>query len=389
MPGSFEYLDARILVIDDELTNLKLLEKLLSANGYRNLQLVQDPLQALPSYQSCKADIILLDLQMPVKDGFALLADFQDLDDPLLPPIVVLTAYQQREYRLKALQAGAQDFLTKPFDHIELLARLNNLLAMHFHLCTVRRQKAILEQENQLAQSLYNKLLGNTGLKLPGISCFLRPASLFSGDILLAEVNSAANAGYILLADAMGHGLAAAISLIPISMLFHTAVEKNSSLSELVTMLNTQLNSLLPDDRFVAAVVVRCDFANHSISVWNGGMPAALYVDPEREQVTAVSSEHMALGILPPALFESDVIHLPILSNEKLLLCSDGVTEATNAQGAEFSDWFAQSMHSLCCSKSPFELIKHSLASHIEGGELRDDICLAQIDLTRLQTACF
>ena len=374
------YTDARILIIDDEPTNLKLLDKMLRANGYFNLELVQQPELAIGAYLASPADIILLDLQMPGKDGFTLLAEFQALADPLLPPIVVLTAYQQREYRLKALQAGARDFLTKPFDQVELLARIRNLIEMQSHLRAVRQQKAILEQENQLAQKLYENLLGNTGHQLPGISCIHLPASLFSGDILLASINQAGNACYVMLADAMGHGLTAAISLIPISLLFHAAVEKNSSVSELVTTLNNQLHNLLPDDRFVAAIVLRCDYANRSVSVWNGGMPTVLKINAEHETSSAFRSENMALGILPPALFQADEVVQPLVSVEKLLLFSDGVTEARNTQQADFNQTFKQ-LQQCCYNKgSPIKCIEQALNAHMQGTVPADDICLAQID---------
>lgn len=381
MQHDSNYTDARILIIDDEPINLKLLDIVLRSNGYSNLELIHQPELAIDAYQACRADIILLDLQMPVKDGFTLLAEFQALQDPLLPPIVVLTAYQQKEYRLNALQAGARDFLTKPFDHIELLARIRNLLEMQAHLCKVRQQNAILEQENQLAQHLYENLLGNTGHQLPGIACFHQAASLFSGDLLLAAVNATGSAGYVMLADAMGHGLTAAISLIPISMLFHAAVEKNSSLTELVTTLNFQLNKLLPEERFVAAIVIRCDFVNHTLSVWNGGMPPVLCIDMQHETISEFRSENMALGILPPSLFEGNVVQRALAFTEKLLMYSDGVTEAINTENTDFHEVFNQLRPSLYRTPSPIQQIEQALIAHIEGAAVNDDICLAQIDL--------
>ncbi len=384
MQQNINYSDAHILVIDDEPTNLKLLDKILRTKGYRNLQLIQDPLQAVAAYQACPADIILLDLQMPVKDGFILLEEFQALQDPLLPPIVVLTAYQQREYRLRALQAGARDFLTKPFDQVELLARIRNLIEMQNHLRLVRQQKAILEQENLLAQSLYEKLLGNTGHQLPGISCFHRPASLFSGDILLAGTNLTSNTCYVLLADAMGHGLTAAISLIPISMLFHAAVEKACTVSEIATELNTQLNKLLPDDRFVAAIIVQCDFNSLTLNVWNGGMPAGLCIDQQKNTITEFRSEHMALGILPPKLFQADSIEHNIALAEKVILHSDGVTEALDTKKCDFNHQFKKLQQSLCSNDSPIACIQQALNEHMQGTLPADDICLAQIDLRLL-----
>ena len=379
-----DYSDAHILIIDDEAANLKLLEKVLRSNGYRHIQLLQDPELAIGAYLARQADIILLDLQMPSKDGFTLLEEFHALQDPLLPPIVVLTAYQQREYRLRALQAGARDFLTKPFDHIELLARVRNLIEMQRHLKVTRQQKSLLEQENILAQSLYENLLGNTGRQLGGISCYHRPASLFSGDMLLAGRCPATGACYVMLADAMGHGLAAAISLIPISLIFHTAVKKASSVSEIAAELNAQLNKLLPSDRFVAAIIMRCDCNDRMLSIWNGGMPAAMCISPNTKKIAEFRSENMALGILPPELFQPETKQQTLTQDEKVILYSDGVTEALNADLCSFSQTFKLLRQSLCESEHPMQVIRQALVQHIQETEPADDICLAEIDISAL-----
>lgn len=98
--------DAHILVVDDEPANLKLLEKLLGSEGYFRLTCVQDPRQVLRAYQEIRPDLILLDINMPHLDGYQVMAQIKALDDPLLPPIVVLTAEHGRERLLKALAAG-------------------------------------------------------------------------------------------------------------------------------------------------------------------------------------------------------------------------------------------------------------------------------------------
>lgn len=137
--------DARILIVDDEVVNLKLLERMLGAQGYRNLVPVQDPVRVLDTYRQAPVDLILLDLNMPDLDGFAIMEQLRALEDPLLPPIVVLTAQAGREHLLRALHGGARDFLTKPFDRPELLVRVGNLLEVHRAHRMTHDQKHLLE----------------------------------------------------------------------------------------------------------------------------------------------------------------------------------------------------------------------------------------------------
>jgi putative two-component system response regulator len=139
--------DARILIVDDEPANLKLLDKMLRAEGYRNLVLIQDPRQVMESYRAGPVDLILLDINMPHLDGFAVLAQLQALDDPLLPPVIILTAQHGRDVLLRALNGGARDFIGKPFDRLELLARVRNLLDVHLAQRLLHAQKDVLEAE--------------------------------------------------------------------------------------------------------------------------------------------------------------------------------------------------------------------------------------------------
>ena len=120
-----------IMAIDDEPVNLKLLDRMLRMQGYENLVLVEDPRRVTSLYQDIRPDLILLDLNMPHLDGFQVLEQLKALGDPLLPPVVILTAQHGREHLLKALSAGARDYLTKPFDQAELQMRVRNLLDVH------------------------------------------------------------------------------------------------------------------------------------------------------------------------------------------------------------------------------------------------------------------
>lgn len=139
---------ARILIVDDGADNVRLLESLLQKSGYTQLRSTTDPLQALALFQEYQPDLILLDLHMPHLDGFGVMEQIR----PLIPsgsylPIVMLTGDLTPEARQRALQVGARDFLTKPFDPTEILLRIRNLLetrALHVQL---REQNRVLDEK--------------------------------------------------------------------------------------------------------------------------------------------------------------------------------------------------------------------------------------------------
>ncbi|CAK0766989.1 putative two-component system response regulator [Gammaproteobacteria bacterium] len=136
----------RILIVDDEPINLKLLGNMLSSQGYQELVIVDDPREVVDLYLTARPDLILLDINMPYLDGYQVMEQLKKLNDPLLPPIVILTAHYNKEHLLRALAAGARDFVSKPFDRNELLMRVRNLLdAQRVHRL-MHDQKNLLEK---------------------------------------------------------------------------------------------------------------------------------------------------------------------------------------------------------------------------------------------------
>jgi len=138
--------NASILIVDDEPSNLKLLDKMLRTQGYEHLTLIQDPREVLPHCSQNMPDLILLDLNMPYLDGFEVMAQLQQKFGSALSPILVLTAQQGFEHRLRALNNGARDYLTKPFDRAEMLARVRNLIEVQLFHKFMHDQNALLDE---------------------------------------------------------------------------------------------------------------------------------------------------------------------------------------------------------------------------------------------------
>lgn len=136
---------ANILIVDDQPANVKLVERMLEIEGYTNLLATTDPRQAETLFTEQNSDLVLLDLNMPYLDGFAVMARIRELD-PDYPPIIVLTAQNDRESRVKALDLGARDFLSKPFDRVELLTRIRNMLEVRMLNKAMKNQNQLLEE---------------------------------------------------------------------------------------------------------------------------------------------------------------------------------------------------------------------------------------------------
>ncbi len=142
---------SRILVVDDESFNLSLVARFLKSEGYENVETLSDSTQAIALHLEKDFDLILLDIHMPVMDGFEVMQALRDLPRADYLPILVFTGDQDHETRIKALQLGAKDFLTKPLTKSEASSRIRNMLEVR-----------ALYNQNRRERDAYQSLLLNT-----------------------------------------------------------------------------------------------------------------------------------------------------------------------------------------------------------------------------------
>ncbi len=142
-----DILAAKILIVDDQPANVQLLTRLLAEAGYTGVTSTMDATAVQALYARHDHDLILLDLQMPVKDGFEVMQDLQDLQADGVSagylPVIVLTA--QPAHKLRALQAGAKDFISKPFDLVEVKTRIYNMLEVRMLYQKLENYSKLLE----------------------------------------------------------------------------------------------------------------------------------------------------------------------------------------------------------------------------------------------------
>jgi PAS domain S-box-containing protein len=144
MDRALDILGARILIVDDQDANVQLLEELLAGAGYTCVAATRDPHEVCALHRKNGYDLILLDLQMPGMDGFQVMEGLKTSDADSYLPVIVLTA--QPGHKLRALQAGAKDFVSKPFDLVEVKTRIHNMLEVRLLYRKLETFNAVLEQ---------------------------------------------------------------------------------------------------------------------------------------------------------------------------------------------------------------------------------------------------
>jgi CheY-like chemotaxis protein len=143
MNTEFDILNGSILVVDDQPVNVQLLEQLLAGAGYTQVSSTMNPLEVAALHAEHRYDLILLDLKMPGMDGFQVMQELKKNTSDNYLPVIVLTA--EPGHKLRALEAGAKDFISKPFDLVEVKTRIHNMLEVRLLYKKLENYSKLLE----------------------------------------------------------------------------------------------------------------------------------------------------------------------------------------------------------------------------------------------------
>jgi CheY-like chemotaxis protein/anti-sigma regulatory factor (Ser/Thr protein kinase) len=374
---------ATILIAEDSASDRLLLASLLRQLGHTVVEAV-DGADALRLFASSEPQLVLLDAVMPQLDGFEVARRMRRLCGDRFVPIIFLTSLQDAGSLAAGLDAGGDDFLSKPYDTTVLRAKLGAFLRMaemHRTLASQRdeiaRHNRYLVHEQEVAKRVFDKVAHSGALGLPNLRYAVSPLAIFNGDVLLAATGPQGNL-QLLLGDFTGHGLAAAIGAMPLAQIFYAMVAKGFHQRELLREINDRLHQTLPAGVFCCATAVSIDFADGQMEVWNGGLPDGLLCRTDGTLQPLVS-RHLPLGILPARRFSDSVERYPVTSGDRLLLWSDGIADARNASGERFGE---ERLLAICRTVPPprrFDAIQRAVRNFRGGSDQADDASLLEV----------
>ncbi len=329
-----------ILIVDDDLTNRLVLRSLIADLGYESVE-VENGEEAVAAVKEHRVDIILMDVMMPVMNGYEAAKIIKSHQTRFIP-IIFLTAMTDEASLAKCIEAGGDDFLTKPYNHVLLTSKINSMLRIASLYSKIEdKNKKIqdinlqMQQEMLVTKKLFDKITKNDirGEKT-GLNFVMSPMSMFNGDIILAEENQTTGLD-ILIGDFTGHGLSAAIGAIPVSDIFHAMTQKCFTFVDLLQEINVKLLDLLPVQMFMACALISIDRSNNVLSVINCGLPD-IYLYRDNKIIHTFHSKNIPLGINQISASQFEVEMLPVQYGDSIFAATDGVMEATSSTGEMF-----------------------------------------------------
>lgn len=366
-----------VLVVDDTLIGRATVTALLRRLGIRYIE-AADGNAAIRAFHAYRPDIVLMDVEMPGMDGLAATRELRRLTSGTWLPILLLSARSDDEDMIAGLEAGADDYLTKPIRRAILVAKLSacaRQLSMQASMAVYRAEQ---EAEIEFAHKVIERQVLGKMFDDPRVRHSVTPTTKFSGDIV-ALSQAPSGARYALLADATGHGMAAAISVLPVLQVFFGMAAKNLTLQLMAGEMNRHLISTLPIGRFVAASMVR--LGDGFGELWVGGTPEVLWLNGNGLVQDRFTSSNLPLGIDVDDAVSVPPRHFRWTPGDQLVLCSDGLIEAQNAQGEAFGN---QRLEDVLRSSAPSERhdsVRRALAMHLDGASAHDDVSLMVMDL--------
>lgn len=325
-------------------------------------------------------DFIILDQVLGDGDGLDVLRSLRRQRHEHKPFVLIISAQDSEEFIENCFQMGADDYLGKPIRPTLLRLKVKAFLERRRLRRTFQRNNQSLqrllvqmEDETRMARFIYDHLRGRYHENAAGLNWHIQPHSQFSGDMVLSCSGPNGHL-YGMVADATGHGLAAALTMLPILGVFHAMVKKGFPLVMIIRELDRKVFEESPNDRFVAAVMFEFDPDLRELEVWNGGMPPAYWVENgiERE----FTSTALPLGLGGEEHFDGQTSTIKTTALGYFMALSDGLLE----QRDDNDNFLPVSAIRDCVVASPADIVIANCLEifrhHLDQPTPDDDVCL-------------
>ena len=333
MPITKDLSECRVLIVDDVKANADMLVEAL--RGDFKLSVALDGEAALRAVERNAPDLLLLDIVMPGIDGYEVCRRLRANPATRELPIMFLSSLEDVQNKARGFELGANDYLTKPFEILEVKARVRSLLKAKAYSDAIR---AAQERDLAIAREIQMGILPSDpaalgrGLGLD-IHAVIEPARRVGGD-LFEVVRLAEDRLVVAVGDVCGKGIPAALFMAVAVTLLRTLARQLESPGELLARLNDELAAQNPQAMFVTMVCL--DVRGGRITGANAGHPPTLLVGAAGQTREVFSTSGTVLGVYPGQAYASETLQLEV--GDSLVLYTDGVTEAADPTNALFGE---------------------------------------------------
>ena len=329
-------IEEKLLLVDDNPVNLQLLCQLLDKLGLR-LLVAKTGKAALEITKKTRPDLILLDIMMPGIDGFEVCRRLKADPTTRRVPVIFLSALDDTSDKVKGLQLGAVDYVSKPFQPEEVIARVNTHLTLHRLAREVQTQRDRLIHELEVVSNLQRGLLPEMLPDVSGMNLAVYyDTSLYAGGDYYDVVRLNDGRCGLLVADAEGHSAPAAVMMAMTCALFRSCPELHDQPGKVIDYINRNLCNVNKES-FVTAIYGVYNLEDRTIQIARAGHPLPILFRPSEGQARVLDCDGVFLMGLD--LYENvPVTTIALEKGDRLLLYTDGVTERFDPQNRPYGE---------------------------------------------------
>ena len=320
---------SRVLVVEDHPASRKMLESML-LKSYEVMS-AESGTQAIEIAKNKKPDLVLLDIEMPGLDGFQTQEILKSGIIDQATPVIFLTAREDSKSREKGLEAGAVDYITKPYDKQELSIKVKNHLALFEAHKEIEARNKVMAREMEMASQLQNSLLPQDLPRLDNLSlyAYYKPVSEAGGDFYDIIELPGSRLGFVQV-DVSGHGVASAMVGAMFKMAFQSFARLTNSTAGLLKVINDEMFKILPDSDFLTVFYGIINVETLELTFTNAGHPKPLLFKKSNETISFYQSDLDSYGITSIQSIELTVEAMDSSSWETLVT-GDVITLTTDA----------------------------------------------------------
>jgi sigma-B regulation protein RsbU (phosphoserine phosphatase) len=326
-----------LLLVDDNPTNLQVLYQTLETTGCK-LLVAKNGETALSIAQKASPDLILLDIMMPGIDGFEVCRRLKAIPTTAAIPVIFLSALTDTKDKVQGLQLGAVDYVSKPFQPDEVIARVNTHLTIHRLKREVEKKKDALENELKIVSDVQRRLLPKKVPEITGLKLAVHyETSLYAGGDYYDITKMPDNQWGFLVADAEGHSAPAAVMMAMTCALFRSYPQPPTEPGKLLHFLNEHLCKVA-EPSFVTALYVVYNTDRRTLKIARAGHPPPMICRcAEQKAIEYDCSGVFPMGIDPydqePVTTEAE-----LQPGDRVLMYTDGITERFNTNGKTYGE---------------------------------------------------
>lgn len=371
----------RVLCIDDSRLSRAFIEKTLTPINII-VDTAENGFEGLKKISAGGYDLILVDIVMPEMDGFEFLEEFRSIKTKEFIPVIFMTGLDDLRSKIKGLNIGADDYLLKPLNENELVARVISLLRLKDANSELYQKNELIKRELEAAKKIQEYIIPSdfSYIDYPQISGIYNPIDDIGGDFFdCIKIDD--NRTAFLIADVTGHGIPAALVMTMSKMLFSIYADKYTSTAELLSEVNRHLRGTLLDTQYITAFYLLYDKQNKNLTYTNAGHTRALFYQESQERVIALDTFGLFLGISDEVEYEEK--NITINQGDRLFIYTDGLTELKNPEGEEFGENRAGRfiMENRALQGKDFcNLLLETISTFDKNSERNDDLAFLNIE---------